>query len=72
MAQIQGNINWLLVLQHNTLEPSDILVQQITLVLVFIQFGRINFSFSSVLVQQIILVLVLVLVFRKNAQSRTP
>ena len=40
------------------LPNSDILVQQIILVLVLVQFGQINFSFSLVLVQQINLILV--------------
>ena len=41
-------------------DGSDILVREIILVQVLVQFGQNNFSSSSVLVQQIILVRVLV------------
>ena len=44
----------------NTLTTSDILVLKIFLVLVLVQFGAINFSFSSVLVLKIFLVRLLV------------
>ena len=48
---------------------SDILVREIILVQVLVQFGQNNFSSSSVLVQQIILVRVLVQLAKNNFSS---